>query len=147
MVIDQPVDILLIEDQSSDEELILHALRQKDLDAKIEIARDGEEALRLLFNQNGQAVPPEHYPRLILLDIKLPKFSGLEILEKIKSHPEMKVIPVIMLSSSDRPEDITRSYLLGANSYLTKPVSYKQFSQLVQRAGTYWLKHNQHTPT
>lgn len=139
-----PPDILLVEDNPSDEELTLHALSQKDLAENIKVVRDGAEALDFLFGMgNYQELQDTNPPRLILLDLKLPKVNGLEVLEKIKANPQTRNIPVVVLSSSDQEQDIRQSYALGANSFITKPVDFNQFSKTVQQVGSYWLKANQ----
>ncbi|MDZ7845083.1 MAG: response regulator [Anaerolineales bacterium] len=139
-----PPDILLVEDNPSDEELTLHALSQKELAENIKVIRDGAEALDFLFGKgNYQGLQEPNPPRLILLDLKLPKVNGLEVLEKIKAHPQTRNIPVVVFSSSDQEQDIRQSYALGANSFITKPVDFNQFSKTVQQVGSYWLKVNQ----
>lgn len=139
-----PPDILLVEDNPSDEELTLHALSQKELAENIKVIRDGAEALDFLFGKgNYQGLQENNPPRLILLDLKLPKVNGLEVLEKIKANPQTRNIPVVVFSSSDQEQDIRQSYALGANSFITKPVDFNQFSKTVQQVGSYWLKVNQ----
>lgn len=142
-----PPDILLVEDNPSDEELTLHALSQKDLAEDIKVVRDGAEALDFLFRTGKyQELQDTNPPRLILLDLKLPKVNGLEVLKKIKANPQTRNIPVVVLSSSDQEQDIRQCYALGANSFITKPVDFNQFSKTVQQVGAYWLKVNQHAP-
>lgn len=139
-----PPDILLVEDNPSDEELTLHALSQKGIAEKVKVVRDGAEALDFLFGRgNYRELQGTDPPRLILLDLKLPKVNGLEVLEKIKANPQTRNIPVVVLSSSDQEKDILKSYTLGANSFITKPVDFNQFSKIVQQVGSYWLKVNQ----
>lgn len=139
-----PPDILLVEDNPSDEELTLHALSQEGIAEKVKVVRDGAEALDFLFGRgNYRELQGTDPPRLILLDLKLPKVNGLEVLEKIKANPQTRNIPVVVLSSSDQEKDILKSYTLGANSFITKPVDFNQFSKIVQQVGSYWLKVNQ----
>jgi two-component system response regulator len=143
----QQVDILLVEDQLTDEELARHALSKTNLADDIKVARDGAEALEYLFNEQDQPVPASQFPVLILLDLKLPKIHGLEVLEKIKSNQATRTIPVVVLSSSDQEQDIITSYQLGANSYITKPVDYQEYSAAIQQIGSYWLSLNQRLPS
>lgn len=143
----QQVDILLVEDQLTDEELARHALSKTNLADDIKVARDGAEALEFLFNEQDQPVPASQFPVLILLDLKLPKIHGLEVLKKIKSNHETRTIPVVVLSSSDQEQDIFTSYQLGANSYITKPVDFQEYSAAIQQIGSYWLSLNQRLPS
>jgi two-component system response regulator len=143
----QHADILLVEDQLSDEELARHALGKTNLVDDIKVARDGAEALEHLFDEQDRPVPSSQFPALILLDLKLPKIHGLEVLEKIKAHPETKIIPVVILSSSDQEQDIYTSYQLGANSFITKPVDYQEYTAAIQQVGSYWLTLNQQLPS
>jgi two-component system, response regulator len=138
------VEILLVEDSEKDVELTLYALRAENLGNQIHVARDGEEALEFLAAQenelgNGTGV----LPKLILLDLKLPKIDGLQVLRQIKSNPTMRIIPVVVLTSSKEDEDMVRSYRLGVNSYLQKPVNFEQFRKMVKELGLYWLLINQ----
>lgn len=132
--------ILLVEDQPYDAELTLRALRKLGLDEDVTHLRDGAEALSHLF-----ADAPEHTqpPKLILLDLKLPKVSGMEVLEALKSDARTQSIPVIALTSSQERQDVTRCYDLGVNSYVVKPVDFAQFTETVQRIGRYWISTNQ----
>jgi CheY-like chemotaxis protein len=139
-----PVDLLLIEDQPSDAELALRALRKLDLGERTHLVEDGATALDFVFGRNdyaGRAVTEA--PALILLDLKLPKVSGHEVLRTLKSDDRTKTIPVIVLSSSKEDRDVRRCYELGVNSYVVKPVDFGQFTETVQRIGTYWLKTNE----
>jgi two-component system response regulator len=141
------VEILLVEDDPDDAELALHALRTENLANHIEVARDGEEALDFLFcrGKNGQR-SFENPPRLVLLDLKLPKVDGLEVLKRMKSDPRTKAIPVVILTSSRQDADLTEGYNLGVNSYIQKPVDFEQFRKVVKEAGLYWLVVNQPAP-
>ncbi|PEN05189.1 two-component system response regulator [Longimonas halophila] len=132
--------ILLIEDQPYDAELTLRALRELGLDEDVMHLRDGAEALRYLFQDASDHGTP---PKLILLDLKLPKVSGLEVLEALKSDERTHCIPVIALTSSQEQQDLTRCYDLGVNSYVVKPVDFEQFTETVQRIGRYWTSTNQ----
>lgn len=138
------VEILLVEDNGSDIELTLHALRSENIGNRVEVVRDGEEALDYLFRRNlhSDRLPGEN-PRVILLDLKLPKVDGLEVLRQIKANPETQAIPVVVLTSSRQEEDLVRSYRLGVNSYIQKPVDFDQFRQTVKQLGLYWLVVNQ----
>jgi len=134
------IDILLVEDNANDAELAIRALRKNNVARNIIHLKDGEEALDFLFG-NGQYAGrnTDNKPRLILLDLKMPKVSGLEVLEKIKSNELTKTIPVVMLTSSKEHPDVEKSYLLGANSYIVKPVDFENFSKVVNDLGIYWL--------
>lgn len=138
------VEILLVEDCEKDIELTLHALRGENLGNQIHVARDGEEALEFLAAQENElAAGTGLLPKLILLDLKLPKIDGLQVLRQIKSNPTMQVIPVVVLTSSKEDEDMVRSYRLGVNSYLQKPVTFEHFRGMVKELGLYWLLVNQ----
>jgi two-component system response regulator len=135
------VEILLVEDNPSDVELTLHNLRRHKLANHIEVARDGAEALAKLQARENRVIP-----RLVLLDLKLPKVDGLEVLRKLKADPRTASIPVVMLTSSREERDIVESYSLGVNSYIVKPVDFEQFSQTIRQLGLYWLVVNQPPP-
>jgi CheY-like chemotaxis protein len=140
----EPVDLLLIEDQPSDAELALRALRDLNLGKRLELVEDGAEALDFIFGRNAYAERSvDDAPNLILLDLKLPKVSGHEVLRRLKSDGRTKHIPVIVLSSSKEDSDVERCYELGVNSYVVKPVDFGQFTETVQRIGTYWLDTNE----
>jgi len=127
----------LIEDNETDEKLTLRALSAGNVPATVDVARDGAEALDFLFG-NGKAQVPD----LILLDIKLPKVNGLDVLEAIRKHEETKAVPVVMLTSSDDMYDIAASYRLGANSYIRKAEDYEQFMEHIRLVGLYWIAIN-----
>lgn len=135
------VDILLVEDNASDLELTLHALRKYRLTNNIEIARDGAEALDFLFS--GDEHDPAKPPRLVLLDLKLPKVDGLEVLKRLKNDRRTQSIPIVILTSSNQERDLVESYALGVNSYIVKPVDFNQFIDAVRQLGLYWLLLNQ----
>jgi two-component system response regulator len=134
------VEILLVEDNPSDLELTLHALKRHNLANHIQVARDGVEALDFIFGENEQV---QHVPRVILLDLKLPKVDGLEVLKKIKGDSRTKTIPIVILTSSREERDLVESYSLGVNSYIVKPVDFNQFIEAVKQLGLYWLLLNQ----
>jgi CheY-like chemotaxis protein len=137
------VDILLVEDNPSDAELALHAFRKHKLTNKIHLVRDGEEALDFIFRTGAYADRnPADQPKVILLDIKLPKVDGLEVLRRIKADATTKSIPVVMLTSSREERDIIEGYRLGVNSYIVKPVEFDQFTNAVRELGMYWLLLN-----
>lgn len=141
------VEILLVEDNSSDVELALHALKKNKLANKIKVVRDGAEALDFVFCTGAFADRSiEHPPKLILLDLKLPKVDGLEVLEQIKKDPRTRTIPVVVLTSSREDRDIVESYQFGVNSYIVKPIDFDRFSEAVRQLGFYWLLLNQPPP-
>ena len=139
------VRILLVEDNPDDVELTLRAFKKYNLTNEITVARDGEEALEILFNPQRD-VPGQKRPNLILLDLKLPKVDGLEVLQKIKSYPQIKLIPVVILTSSREEDDLIKSYQLGVNSYIRKPVDFDKFTEVVMQLGLYWLLLNEPLP-
>ena len=137
-------EILLVEDSQEDVDLTLHTLRREKLANKIFIVRDGEEALDFLFCRAAFADRSfDHYPKLVLLDLKLPKVNGMQVLQQLKNDPRTKSIPVVILTSSKEERDLIDSYNLGANSYIQKPVDFEQFRQTVKQMGLYWLVTNQ----
>ena len=140
------VELLLVEDNENDVELTVRALRRENLCNHIQVARDGEEALDYLFSRGDFANRGDGHPRLILLDLKLPKLDGLEVLRVIKSDPHTSSIPVVMLTSSREEGDLLQSYQLGVNSYLRKPVDFDEFHVMVKQLGLYWLVVNRQPP-
>ncbi len=140
----EPSNILLVEDEEAHAELTSRAIRKAGNANRIDILTDGEEALDYVFNRAKYADKTKYpLPGLIMLDIKLPGIDGIEVLKQIKEHPVLKKIPVIMLTTSDREEDICRSYIHCANSYLTKPVGFKEFEEKIMQIEFYWMILNQ----
>ena len=144
----QDAEILLVEDNPADVELSLRALKLNHIANRISVARDGEEALDFIF---GRGEHPdrrgEPLPRLVLLDLKLPKVDGLEVLRQIKGDPRTRSVPVVILTSSTEERDLINSYHLGANSYIQKPVEFTQFQEIVKQLGLYWLVVNEPPPS
>lgn len=138
------VEILMVEDNPADEELALRSLRKRNLANRVHVVRDGAEAVDYLFAQGSYAgrksEPP---PKVILLDIKLPKLGGIEVLRRIKSDPGLRALPVVMLTSSREEPDIQECYRLGANSYIVKPVDFEKFAEVIAQLGLYWVVTNQ----
>ena len=146
MTISNP-DVLLVEDNQDDEVLALRALRRATGDLDIVIARDGVEALEFIFgNETDQEALPVNMPKLILLDVKLPRLSGFDVLRKIRGNANTRHIPVVMLTSSSEQKDILEAYEIGANSYIRKPVDFAEFSETVKYICTYWLTMNHAAP-
>jgi len=132
--------ILLVEDNPADIELTQRALSKSNIANDMTIAQDGVEALEHLFGKDGKSGCPESdLPVVILLDLKLPRVDGLEVLRRIRNEPKTKQIPVVVLTSSDEQKDIVESYNLGANSYIRKPVKFNEFVEAVRQLGLYWL--------
>ena len=139
--------ILLVEDNPDDEVLTLHALKKSHIGNKVYVARDGAEALDFLFCQNQYADrDPHEMPQLILLDIKLPKIDGLEVLRRIRADERTSLLPVVILTSSKEQQDLLQAYKNRANSYVRKPVDFDQFADAVHQLGLYWLVINQAPP-
>ena len=139
----EPSNILLVEDEEAHAQLTKRAIRKAGNANRIDVVCDGEEALDYLFNGGKYADKSKYpYPGLILLDIKLPGIDGIEVLQKIKQDPNLRKIPVIMLTTSEREEDIARSYDYHANSYLTKPVGFKEFEEKIRQIDFYWMLLN-----
>lgn len=136
--------ILLVEDNPDDELLTLIAIKENNILNKVIVAHDGAEALEILFGENQPITSdPGRLPQIILLDLKLPKVDGIEVLQKIRAHPTTKLLPVIILTSSAEEMDILKSYQEGANSYIRKPVDFEQFTKAIKLLGLYWLVLNE----
>jgi two-component system, response regulator len=141
---DHVIEVLIVEDNPQDLELTLRALRKANVSNRIQIARDGAEALDFLFCEGAHARRKiGNGPKVVLLDLKLPKVDGLEVLRKIKNDPRTNMIPVVVLTSSKEQSDVVESYRLGVNSYIVKPVDFERFAAAVGQLGFYWLLLNQ----
>jgi CheY-like chemotaxis protein len=140
--------ILLVEDNADDEKLTLRALKKNSIANQVVVARDGVEALEYLFggNESGGREMGE-LPEVILLDLKLPKIDGLEVLRRLRGNERTALLPVVVLTSSNEDQDLVQSYRLGANSYIRKPVDFSQFTEAVRHLGLYWLALNEPCPT
>lgn len=139
--------ILLVEDSPDDEALTLRAFRKNNIRNEITVAHDGVEALDYLFGTGAFAGrDPELLPEVILLDIKLPKIDGLEVLRRLRANERTKLIPVVLLTSSKEEQDLIKGYTLGANSYVRKPVDFTEFMEAVRQLGLYWLVLNEPAP-
>jgi len=139
--------ILLVEDNADDVELTLRAFRKSDLVNNVTVVRDGVEALDYLLATGEHAERnPDELPDLVLLDIKLPRVDGLQVLERLRANPRTRLVPVVVLTSSIEPRDLLTCYTLGANSYVRKPIDFQQFSGALQQIGSYWLQTNQAPP-
>jgi len=139
--------ILLVEDNPDDEELTLRALRQAKIANDVLVARDGSEAIDYLFGTGAYAGRnPAELPAVVLLDLKLPKMSGLDVLKRVRSDPLTRILPIVVLTSSSEDEDMLKSYECGANSYVRKPVEFAAFAAAVAQLGVYWMLLNQAPP-
>jgi len=140
-------NILLVEDSPSDEGLVLRALKKHNIDNPVTVARDGQEAVDYLFGRGAyEGRDIDDLPVLILLDLKLPKLSGLEVLQCIRKDERTKLLPIVILTSSTEDRDIIESYRLGANSYVSKPVEFQEFSNAIKQLGLYWIILNKNVP-
>ena len=133
--------ILLVEDNQDDEVLALRALAQNKIANRVDVAHDGVEAVEYLFGAEGR--PPQPLPQVVLLDLKLPRIDGLEVLRRIRADERTRLLPVVILTSSSEERDLVEGYRLGANSYIIKPVDFSQFTEAVGNLGMYWLVLNQ----
>lgn len=141
---EQPVEILLVEDNPHDVELTLRVFKKNHLTNRIHVVRDGAEALEYLFCTGAYAARNiEDRPKLVLLDLKLPKVDGLQVLQRLKGDPRTRALPVTVLTSSREERDLVESYRLGVNSYIVKPVDFDQFAETVRQIGLYWMLLNQ----
>jgi two-component system response regulator len=141
-------EILLVEDNPDDVELTLRAFRKSNFLNEIVVARDGIEALDYLFATGKyETRDPSSLPQVVLLDLKLPRMDGLQVLERVRANPRTKMLPVVILTSSTEPRDLVGGYSLGANSYIRKPVDFQEFVDAVRQLGLYWLLLNEAPPT
>jgi two-component system response regulator len=141
------IEILLVEDNANDVELTLHALAKHNLANKIHVLRDGEEAMDFLFCRGPFSERTfDNPPKVVLLDLKLPKIDGLEILRALKSDPRTRAMPVVVMTSSLQQRDMVDSYHLGVNSYIQKPINFGEFQEVIRQLGYYWLAVNQPPP-
>ena len=139
--------ILLVEDNPDDEALTIRALRKNNIGNRLAVVRDGAEALEFLFCSGVYADRDAHdKPQVILLDLKLPKVDGLEVLRQLRANPSTRLLPVVILTSSKEEQDMIRGYSLGANSYVRKPVDFNEFVEAVRQLGLYWLVLNERAP-
>jgi len=140
--------ILLVEDNPNDEELTLRALRKANIANDVFVARDGQQALDFLFGTGQHAGrEPAKMPAVVLLDLKLPKLNGIDVLQRMRADPRTKLTPVVVLTSSSEDEDMLRSYQSGANSYVRKPIEFSAFAHAVTQLGMYWILINQTPPS
>lgn len=140
----EPVEIMLVEDNPHDLEMTLRALQKAKIANEVHVARDGAEALDFVFGEGAFAGRDvSQHPKVILLDLKLPKVDGLDVLKRIKGDARTKAIPVVVLTSSREQRDVVESYQLGVNSYIVKPVNFESFADAVKQLGLYWLLLNQ----
>jgi len=139
----QPDDILLVEDNQTDQELELRALNKCNPFLKITLVQDGQEALDYLRCEGAYSDRNPQNPRIVLLDLKLPKISGIEVLRHIRAFPKTRLIPVVILTSSNQEKDLVETYRLGVNSYIVKPLDFADFQKVVNELGIYWTRHNQ----
>lgn len=141
----KPVELLLVEDNPFDEELTIKALRRHSVANEIHVVRDGAEALDYMFGAEG-SVGDTPSPRLILLDLNLPKVSGLEVLRRLKADPRTKLVPVVVMTSSAEEVDLVQSYQLGVNGYVVKPMNFEKYTESVRQLGLFWLLCNSVAP-
>ena len=138
----EQIEILLVEDNPRDAELTMRALKKGGLANQLLWVKDGQQALDYLFRKGEYAGRGEHQPRLVLLDLKMPRVDGIEVLRTIRQEPRTKTIPVVVMTSSQEESDVARTYDIGVNSYVVKPVDFNAMTELVRQAGYYWLAIN-----
>jgi two-component system, response regulator len=138
----EEVEILLVEDDPADAELTMRALRRNNLANKIHWVKDGEEALEYMFGTGPYAGKSPALPKVVLLDLKMPKVDGIEVLRRLKADPATQAIPVVVMTSSNEEKDVVASYRLGVNSYIVKPVQFEAFLETVAKIGLYWILTN-----
>jgi two-component system response regulator len=142
----EQIEILLVEDNERDAELTIRALKKGGIANKLLWVKDGEQALDYLFRRGAYAGRDEVVPRLVLLDLKMPRVNGIEVLKEVKANEQTKRIPIVMMTSSQEERDVAQTYDLGVNSYVVKPVDFSAVADIVRQAGYYWLAINR-TPT
>ncbi|HLU76536.1 MAG TPA: response regulator [Burkholderiales bacterium] len=141
------IDILLVEDNDADAELSLRAFRRQHLDVRVRRSRDGLDALAYLRRQGAYAGRIGRQPRLVLLDIRMPFISGIEVLQQIRTDQALRTLPVVMMTSSDEARDVEAAYRLGANSYVVKPLRFHDFMRAAEEVGVYWARLNEAVET
>ncbi len=139
----QSVELLLVEDSDADAEMTLRTLRKQGIVNRMERVRDGVEALEFLRCEGAFSARPAGLPRLVLLDLKMPRMDGMEVLRELKADPALRAVPVVMMTSSREEGDLLASYQLGVNSYIVKPVDFGAFAETIARVGMYWMIANQ----
>ena len=139
----QQVEILLVEDSTADAEMTRRTLRKRGIANNVEWVRDGVEALEYLFREGDYAERSNGHPKLVLLDLKMPRMNGLQVLERMKADARTKAIPVVMMTSSREEGDMVASYDLGVNSYVVKPVDFAEFAETIAQVGMYWMIANE----
>ncbi len=143
---DSIIDILLVEDNPNDAELAIHALKKHNLANRLEWVKDGEAALDFLFHRGAYATRPNSLPRVVLLDLRLPKVDGIEVLRQIRANPVTRDLPVVVVTSSKEERDVTDTYRLNVNSYVAKPVAFDEFAKTMADIGLYWVLVNRAPP-
>jgi two-component system, response regulator len=142
---EHPRPVLLVEDNADDAELTIRGLERANLQNQVDVARDGQEALDYLFGTGEQV--PKRVPSVVLLDVKLPRIDGLEVLNRIRAEERTRLVPVVILTSSREDGDLTNAYRLGANGYVIKPIQFDEFFAAIKHLGLYWLTINQSAPS
>ena len=142
----KPAKILLVEDDPNDVELTISALTDSRLGNEVVVVHDGEEALEYLYRRGAYEARDEADPAVVLLDLKLPKVNGLEVLKQVKADPNLRTLPIVVLTSSREEHDLVRSYTLGTNAYVVKPVDFRQFMEAVRELGLFWAVLNEPPP-